>query len=568
MSPTAAPERSDRPSRGVWARLGELLARPLAASMVLLVVYAGCSLLNDPRAFLHTDTGGKVATLRAMDARGDLDPDLGYWAEDQDPEGSVHAIAMTYRIGDRWVNVTTLPMIYAALPLYELGGLRGILLLPMLGAVLCALAARSRARRLARASPDRAGAVAFWTVGLATPVVVYALEFWEHTLGLAAMLGGVVLFLDVADGKAGWRSALLGGTCFGLAATMRTEAFVYAAVTFVVVGVSLLVARRGNIIRIAAGAAIGLVVPLALNQGLERLVLGQGLRAGRASSAAAEGGANLVTRVEDALRTSVGLNHYAPKVDWLLGGLVVILVGVAAAVLLEPTRRRLGAYVALGAAVALMLVRFSDGLGFVPGMLVASPLAVAGVIAATRDSQMRRVATIAIGALPLVWFFQYRGGANPQWGGRYVLASAVLLAIVGTVALLERGAKALAPVVIAAVLFTGCGVAWLSVRSHAIADAASVLEAREPILSSGLPHQLREWGAFYSPDRRWLTAETSGELPTALAVLDETGADRFTLVARLRAEAPKRLGAYERRSVRSISFLIDIRLTVAQYRRA
>ena len=59
----------------------------------------------------------------------------------------------------------------------------------MLGAVLCAFAARALARRLGGGD----GWAAFWIIGLASPVAIYALDFWEHTLGLALMLWGVVL---------------------------------------------------------------------------------------------------------------------------------------------------------------------------------------------------------------------------------------------------------------------------------------------------------------------------------------------------------------------------------------
>ena len=303
-----------------------------------------------------------------MDARGDLDPDLGYWAERFDPDGIACTRSRShYHIGGRWVNVTTLPMIYAATPLYDLGGLRGILLIPMLGGCLSALAARALARRLATRNPGSSGWIAFWAVGLATPVAVYALDFWEHTIGLAAMLWGVVALLDVAkrapspdsgasatlperaerapsllvgtasgassaadrpsrsspsplvdgastvsfgadrprrsapsplvDGAStvsfgadrprrstpgGWRMAMLGGAAFGVAATTRTEALVYAAVTFVVVGIVLLADRRRDVLRVAAGAAVGFTVPIGLNHLLERAVLGQGLRASRA----------------------------------------------------------------------------------------------------------------------------------------------------------------------------------------------------------------------------------------------------------------------------------------------
>ena len=107
--------------------------------------------LNDPRGTLGTDTGGKLATLHMMERNGGLDPDIGYWAAGDDPTGVLHPLHYTYRMGDKWVNVTTFPMLYAAYPLYLVGGDRAVLLLPMLGAaglrVRRACARPSRRRR-------------------------------------------------------------------------------------------------------------------------------------------------------------------------------------------------------------------------------------------------------------------------------------------------------------------------------------------------------------------------------------------------------------------------------------
>jgi hypothetical protein len=586
------------PPRAAPARRS--VARVVLAVIGLLAIYGVLSLANDPHAFLGTDTGGKVATLRAMDARGDLDPDLGYWAERFDPDGLAHPIALNYHIAHRWVNVTTLPMIYAATPLYDLGGLRGILLIPMLGGCLSALAARALARRLATGNPDLTGWVAFWAVGLATPVAVYALDFWEHTIGLAAMLWGVVALLDVAkhapspasppslvDGAstvssgeqaepvspASWRMAMLGGAAFGVAATTRTEALVYAAVTFVAVGVALLADRRRDVLRVAAGAAVGFTVPIALNHLLERAVLGQGLRASRASGAVSDGAGNAADRAGDALRTTVGLNHFGPPaVDWLLGALIVAFLALAICVLLRGRGPRPAVWFALACAALLYVLRFESGLGFVPGMLVASPLAVAGVVAGLDRRWSSRpaclVGAIALAALPLVWLYQYRGGANPQWGGRYILCSGVLLAVLGVVALVARGTRALVPALVAALLVTGCGLTWLAIRSHSVADSARVLETTDdPVLTIGLPHLLREWGAFYRPDRPLLTAERDSELPVALDVLEGVGASDVTVIARVPAEAPRRLGPFVRTGSAALAWTPGVDLVVARYHR-
>ncbi len=526
-------------------------------------MYAGLSMLNDRRAFLGTDTGGKVATLRAMHARGDLDPDLGYWAARLDPEGVAHPIALNTRIGDRFVNLTTFPMPYASVPLYELGGLRGILLLPMLGGVATAAAAGALSRRL-----GGRGDLAFWTVGLATPVVVYSLDFWEHTLGLALMAWGSVLLFDLARGKGGVWAACGAGALFGAAATMRTEAFVYMVVVGAVVGAVLLRRHARSLLRIVPSAAVGAVIPLALNQLFERAVLGAALRSDRAASAARAGsaGAGAGTRIEDALTTFVGLNNFRTPTDWVLGALVVGVFGAAVVAAFDASRRRM-APLLVAAATLLWILPLSDGLGFLPGLLTASPLAVVGLFVAARDRAFRIPVVVALGALPLVWAFQYTGGANPQWGGRYALLSGFLLAVVGAT-MLERLPRPLTTAFVAvAVLVTAAGVRWLEVRSHEVADGMGrIVATNDIVVVRGLPHLLREAGASYSPTRRWLTAESEAELPEALDVVAATGDDQFRLVGRRAAETPRELDGWTRISRHDVRLVGDISLSVAEYR--
>ncbi len=547
------------PPAASWG--GAWLRRPVVACLLLFLVYAALSTLNDPHAFLGTDTGGKVATLRAMDARGDLDPDLGYWAERFDPDGVAHPIALNFRIGDRYVNLTTFPMPYASMPLYELAGLRGILLLPMLGGVATAAAARALSRRL-----GGRGDLAFWTIGLATPVVVYALDFWEHTLGLALMAWGTVLLLDLARGNAGAWAAVGAGALFGAAATMRTEAFVYMLVAGVVVGAAVLRRVALSLLRIVPAAAVGTVVPLALNQLFERVVLGAALRSDRAASAARAGSSGVGTRVDDALTTFVGLNNYHTPTDWVFGALTVAVLAVAVFFAFDASRRRL-APVLVAIAALLWLVPLSDGLGFLPGLLTASPLAVVGICVAGRDRAFRIPAAIALGSLPLVWAFQYSGGANPQWGGRYVLLSGFLLAVIGAT-MLERVPRAVTTACVAlAVFVTLAGVRWLEVRSNQVADGmGTIVATKDVVVVRGLPHLLREAGASYSPTRRWLTAETDDELPDALDVVAATGDERFRLVGRRAAQTPRELDGWTRVSRRDVRLVGDISLSVAEYR--
>ncbi len=547
------------------ARARELLRRPAVMCLVLFAAYFALSLLNHPRAFLGSDTGGKIATLRVMDQRGDLDPDLGYWAEPFDPDGLAHPMALTRHVGDRWVNVTTLPMIYAAVPLYAVGGLRAVLVIPMLAAVATALGARALARRLG----DR-GDGAFWLVGLATPVAIYALDFWEHAPGLACMVWAVVLLVGVADGDRGWPGGLAAGVLFGAAATMRTEALVYAAVAFAVLGAGAWMRRRRFPGVEVVATVCGLGAVLVANQLLERWAIGSGMRAGRASTVAERVGDDLVVRGRDALVTSVGLNRFSIGADWLLGAAIVggVVLGTALLLRGHPRSRVLvpGAFavVAYG-----YLLAFGSGLGFVPGALTASPLAAAGLAGAWVLGSARRIGIVAVLAAPLVWAFQYSNGMTAMWGGRYLLTSSTLLAVVGCVAVAQLPRAGRVAVVVLAVLVTGTGLAWMSVRTNASASGwAAVDRIPGPVVMVGEVLLLREAGAFYDTGQPWLAAGDRASLAVAVQAVERSGAEQLTVATTTPRLTGPRLGPFERRGTRTLSLMPGVTLYLARYAEA
>lgn len=566
VAPAATPVR-DEPGRATrpWLVV-------VGAMLLLLTAYAGLALLNDPRGTLGTDTGGKLATLSAMDRNDSFVPDVGYWAADLDPRGDLHPLYYTNRVGDRWVNVTTLPMLLAARPLYAVGGERLVLLLPMLGAAFAALAARALARRVGGGD----GWWAFWTVGLASPLAVYALDFWEHAPGVAFVLWGVVLCYDVVDRRAGWWAALGSGCCFGAAFTMRTESLVYAAAAAGVAGVVVLARahreRRLEIGRwIGAGVAWsgGLMALVLGNQLLERAVVGGGIRASRAAGTADVAGANASLRVKEALTTAVGINRFTTPTDWVVGAATVAFVMYAAWRLTSADRghRRLGAC-ALAVATLLYCLRISDGLGFLPGVLSASPLAATGLAIGWSARRWRPLGALALLAVPVVWVFQYSGGANPQWGGRYLLVTSTLLAVGGAVVLAATPGRGRIALVALAGLVTVAGVSWLSVRSHTVAEAMGQLRTRpDTVLVSREAHVLREGGAFLTPDQRWLTAEDRDELDRAAGIAAAVDATHLEVVQVAGRVAPDRIGEYARWGSRTVEFLPGLDLRVVRYLR-
>jgi hypothetical protein len=563
VAPAATPvlEAQDRRNRP---------AVVLAAMLLLVAVYGALSLLNNPRGTLGTDTGGKLATLATMDRNDTFDPDLGYWAEAYDPDGALHPLYYTSHVGERWVNVTTLPMVLAARPLYSLGGERAVLALPMLGAAFAALAARALARRIAGGD----GWFAFWAVGLATPIAIYALDFWEHAPGVAFAVWGIVFAVDLVDRRAGWGGALASGALFGAAATMRTEALVYAAVTALVVAAVLVHgafmtrdAPWRRFVGLGTAGIAGLGGVLVINQLLERAVVGGSIRAGRAAGTASMGGEGLWLRMREAFTTAVGLNRFEPTTDWILGGLIVTVVAFAAWRLtsFDGSHRRIG-LLALVAAVWLYGMQMAGGLGFVPGVLSASPLAAAGIAIGWSARRWRTPGAIALAAVPLVWFFQFTGGANPQWGGRYVLVTGTVLAVGAAVVLAVTPGIARIALFAVALMVTVAGLAWLSQRSNTVADAIDELSTSDgSVLVSREGHVLREVGAAYSSNERWLTAEDNTEFAAAARIARDIDAPVMRVVTVPDRPNPTTIEGWKRTDSTRFEFLPGFELVTTTY---
>jgi hypothetical protein len=540
--------------------------RPAVACLVLLAVYVGLAFLNDDRGYLGTDTGAKVATLGMMAEHDRFDPDVGYWAEKWDPDGRLHPLFVTVKFDERWVQVTTLPALYAAMPLYELGGYRLTLLLPMLGSVLAALGGRALSQRLG--ADDTTGWVVFWLIGLASPLTVYALDFWEHSLGVACVIWATCLLTDAAESRR-WVRAGGAGLLFGLAATMRTEALVYGAVLTAAACLVILLARRDVLGAAVTGVLVsaGLGLAMLANVQLEQATLGGTLRSSRAVTAANIAGGPTTTgagRIEEAALTTLGLQPRLTADTYLLGAALLALLVAAA---WRARRDDPGpARVAIAGAAALYLIRAADGFGFVPGLVAAAPIAVVGVVWGWADRWSRRVPLAVVAALPLVWRFQFTGGAPPQWAGRYVLPTTIVLVAIGATRLQDLDRFVRRGFVALAVGVTAFGVAWLSVRSHDVARTGEALAKRpEPVLVSRIAHLFREEGHWYPTEgHRWLTVPTGGEEGLLPPVLAGLGVERFGWIDLEGSELPA-ISGYAPDGSASVPFLSGVRLRITTF---
>ena len=161
--------------------------------------------------------------------------------------------------------MNSLPLVVVGRPLWQLGGARAAVLIPVLSVVLAAYAARRISRWASRGN----GWLAFWFVGLLSPVLFYGADFWEHVPALALALLAVALVLE-----GGMRKVLLGGLAAGVAAAMRNDMLA----TFAALGVAaLLVPEERRCCRerwrelLAGCGVLGLV--LFANSVVEHLVL-------------------------------------------------------------------------------------------------------------------------------------------------------------------------------------------------------------------------------------------------------------------------------------------------------
>ena len=534
--------------------------RPWPSVLGLTVILLVAMVATDPMGFLSTDVGGKVATLEMMNRNGTLSPDLGYWAVEADPDGSLYPMWSTSQVDDQWINVTTLPMLLLALPLYAIGGALAAGLIPVAGSVITALAARTLAQRL-----GGDGVAAFWIVGAASPLTIYALDFWEHSLGVALVVWAVIGVLDASRPEGSWRAALGAGLLFGLAAAMRQEALVYGFVAGCALGLRLLSGGRVVAMLVRGGAlSVGFVAGWTANAALEASLIGDTTRSARSTGTASRVGSDALVRLEEAIVT---LGSPFPRTSLLY----LLLAATTCAILIELGRRvdteEPLRPIALAGGLIGVLVVFDlvvNGLGFVPGLAATTPVALLGLTRLGRDHDRWLVAGIALAALPLIFAVQYTGGAVPQWGGRYLLPSGTLLVVLSTVVLTSvAGRRLLYSVAAVGAAVTLAGVGWTIERTHAFADAMQTLADRdEPALVFADSFLSREGGALVL-DEQWLAAIDESARAEASDVLAELNIDEIGFVQHDRGDEPVILPGWQIVADERIPLVsgLDLRIT-------
>ncbi len=490
----------------------------LVAIVVALLAVAA---LGDTRAWSGSDAGGKVATVKVMAEGRTVDPDVGYWAAALDPDGEHHPLYNTSQRGDRWIQVTSLPMVLLSVPLWWMGGASALLLLPILSAPLAGWAAGRIAVTLGAQSP----LPALWAVGLGSPVAFYSLDVWEHAPATAIAL------LAVAEAMEGDRPRrpLIVGVLAGLAVVLRLE-MAPAVLAFAVLTLVSSWRRRWRPPSVVAVAA-GFLAVLASNQVLERLLFGSGVRGARAAGVLDQAATQWSARLRDVALTTIGTVPGDGPIDLLVGLAGTIGLGAVAWRACRPTTSTLVRAVATVLPGAL-IGRLGLGLGFIPGLLPATPWAVAGLVAPAHGDRrtLRRAAVLTV---VLVLATQWTGQLVAQWAGRYLLLPGALLTVLGVVAIAATDWRRPTGVILIAisVVTAGWGLAWHAHRSASFAGAlAEVVEGSpsDAVIVTDT-HTGREAGNWYG-ERRWLRGDDDAGIEEAIALAVAAGTETVEVV--------------------------------------
>ncbi len=552
----------DRPPvKATEARWPEDRVHVAAATLLILVVALAIGFLGDPRVASGSDVGGKLATVKVM-AEGDTwSPDVGYWAEALDPDGRFHQLLKTAPTDAGWIQVTGLPLILPAVPLWDAGGASALLLLTVGSAPLAALAARRLARQLGADS----GWGAFWLVGLGSPVLVYSADFWEHGPSVAAGLWAVTLAVGLPDerpGRGAFVKIVALGTVTALAVLLRLE----VGLSLVGVGACLLAVRAERRRLLGAVGRFGLagVIAAATYAGWSRLesdLLGSAIRSSRGGSQLGDVGSDLAQRGQDAMLTAVGVWASDSPVMLIVGAAMMAVLGVA--IVKERDGEPLGVAMIVFAPLVLVL-RALTGLGFVPGALPAAPGSAAAL--ASRSKRERALAVGAVSAMVATWALQWKGGMLAQWGGRYLLVPAALLTVTGAVSMERIGWRrpAVMAIVASSVIVSGFGATWHVVRSNSVADAIAQVEAVPAdvlIVATGVDSG-RTSGAWYG-DHRWLTA--TGDLDEIMEIASRAGIARVDVVYPEPLDGERPIGGAVEGDRRVIDVVAGTVFTVVSY---
>jgi hypothetical protein len=505
-----------------------------------------------------------------------LVPVVGTGASFSADEGAVVAQAQSLSRGDGWIVEHPVPAAdptgmnyplensdqgsygvapYAKHPLYplllagadRLGGVTGMVVLSLAGAIAAAAMAGLLARRLDPAL-DRP---VLWIVGLSSPLLFDGFLVIGHALGAALAVAALLLALRAMDRRRPL-DALALGPVIAAGVMLRTE-FVFVALALAATAFAVgLAARHLAVPALVAGVSVTAAVAARFGdrEWTGRIVGPAGAGVSLPPGTLAGGG--MAGRFRGFVLTWLTPGYGAGGTVHL--ALVVMLVSVVFAAWLtrrRPQEWRLIAGVSVTAAAAALVALAAAPANVVPGLLVAFPLAAAGLVLVRREHAGTTAGRLALGTFGLfalgVIATQYQRGGSGEWGGRYFAVGIAVVTPVLVLALRDAGRR-LAPQArrIAGASLAGCmlalslmGVASLRAahqRNGSMNDAVATAAAATPAGDGGRAVVVAADGALARPgwptfdQARWLLG--GDDLPALTERLRAAGIPQFVFVTR------------------------------------
>jgi hypothetical protein len=237
--------------------------RAVTATIALVgaIYVVTCLLLPSEGAWV-VDTANKRMQLQAVIASGFSSFDIPWRGHTVDPSFAFNPIPAPFAVVQDGRLFSQYSPLFATIsaPFYLMFGERGLVVLPLLGALVVLAAVARLARAAGLNGPPAAICVA--VAGLATPLWFYSQVFWEHTLSVACLLWALVFAIGFAR-EGGKRRLVLLSLCCALSAYVREETLLLFPVIWLLV---LRGSRHATRRAVLGSAAIVLVslVPLML----------------------------------------------------------------------------------------------------------------------------------------------------------------------------------------------------------------------------------------------------------------------------------------------------------------
>lgn len=441
----------------------------IGAVIVVLVTYIITWATLPPDIFWSADEGAKYIQLRTMQAGYEvpylgqrLDPDFRFYPQHPVfprplPDGTFH---LHWAI---WFPVLSLPF-------FEWFGLPGLYVVPLVSGVLVAALSGWLAQRILPAAAP-------WTVlavGLASPIFLYSMLFWEHTLAVLLALAG----LWQAMHKRWWLVVIL----LVAAMLLRIELLFFGLAVLGAVGITWLpraqLSRRQWLLLGLAGVIgvvlVASVAQLLASRGLIVPRYQQFIDLARATASNPDFWGSLPRRLfETWVNTTARVGLILPQeYGWLaIGGSVLMMVA-----LLVPPRVRIvfiwGAGVLLGIAAGYGLI-LAERYRTLHGFVLVAPQVVFMALLLNYERRNQRFETtlfmfttelyLLLGVVAVI-VRHADITANIEWGTRYLLTLYPLLSIYGVVGVVHflrsdaAGWQKRLTVALAILLFLmGCG---------------------------------------------------------------------------------------------------------------